>query len=255
MPRCQTSPCLARAPSWASTCPRAARSSSCAAGTRWTSSSSPATPTSTTLRSPRRSWAAFSRPRAFAWRSCPSPTGARPTRGVSSAGRGSSTRSAPATWIRWSTTTRPIERSAIRTPTRPVARSACAPIARPGLMRSAAARPSRTSRSWPGASRHRCAASRTTTTGRTRCAPRAWFRARPISSPSAWASARSSPSPRGCETARASKSCARCAASPTCSERTRSFLPTAGRTPPATTAPSSCRASRRCKRILSPSRA
>ena len=51
----------------------------------------------------------------------------RASRGGSSAGRGCSSPSAPATWTRSSTTTPPTRRSATTTPTRPAAASACGP--------------------------------------------------------------------------------------------------------------------------------
>ncbi len=64
------------------------------------------------------------RPRAFAWPSSASPTGTPATPGGRSAGRGSASPSAPATWTRCSTTTRPTARSATTTPTAPAGRSA-----------------------------------------------------------------------------------------------------------------------------------
>ena len=67
------------------------------------------------------------RPRAIAWRSSASPTGTRASPGGRSAGRGSASPSAPATWTRCSTTTRPTARSATTTPTAPAARSAGGP--------------------------------------------------------------------------------------------------------------------------------
>ena len=118
-------------------------------------------------------------------------------------GRGCSSASPAATWIRWSTATRRTAACATTTPTRRAARAASGPTARVDRLRAALPRGlSRTCRSCSAASRPRCAASRITTTGRTRCAARSWSTPRPTSCSTATPSAPSSRSRIGSPPAR-----------------------------------------------------
>ncbi len=91
---------------------------------------------------------------------------------------------------------RPQDRAAT-TPTPRATWPASGPTARRWSTRSAAARPSTTCRSCSAASKAACAASRTTTTGRTRCGARSWSTARPTCCCTATPSAPSSRSRTG----------------------------------------------------------
>ena len=116
--------------------------------------------------------AACWRRRASASASSRSPTGTAPKRSARSAGRTCSSASPPATWTRWSTATRRTGACAATTPTRRDGEGGKRPDRSVIVYSQRCARPSGTCPSSSAASRPRCGASRTSTTGRRRCAAR-----------------------------------------------------------------------------------
>ena len=149
-------------------CPQTAPRWRRGAGARSISSTSTATPMWITPPSARRSSRACSRTRASASAFWHSRTSARRRRSAHSGGRASASSSARATSTPWSRITPPRRKSAPMTTILPAASRDCAP------------RRTAMFRSFSAGSRHRCAASRITTTGTTACAAPCSWTAAPI---------------------------------------------------------------------------
>ena len=176
------------------------------------SSMSTATPTSITPPSARRSFPACSRRTGSRSPCSASPTGGPRTISNASASPASAFSFPRGTSIPWSRTTPPRKNAAPRTFTPPDAARDCAPTVRPLSTATASARRGGISPSLSAGSRRPCAASRITTTGRTRCAaPSLWIPA-PTFSCTAWGSAPSSASPNCSRRACRSKRSGTCAA-------------------------------------------
>ena len=106
-----------------------------------------------------------SRPTATVSASSRSPIGAIRRPSPRSANRAWASSSRPATWTRWSTTSRSRRSAAARTRIRPAARPACVPITPASSTETSSAARTRRRPSSSAASRRACVAWRTTITG------------------------------------------------------------------------------------------